>query len=188
MVRPKLETSILQTLTTAARDLAIFTKPTTEQRKARSVFWTHFGTEGVPPPPPLPDLAAALRFGGDSRISKWWDLPGFQQWFWNNEEFKQRLEFIAGLALDTLEEVVGDPTQKTSDRLNAAKMIMEAAGKFPSKKADGGERFLDEKIASMGRQELESFISSNIKRLAPTVVTVEPEDVLTQATPSSDGD
>lgn len=182
-----LELGILSRLSQASRDLVTF-QPRPEHRRARANFWSNWELAGgntLPDAQNSPEnrsgepgrgagqgdvnLAMALRYGGDSRISQWWDLPGFRDWFTNSEEFRQRVEYIAQLALDELEGVLTDPAARSGDKLTAAKMALEVGGKFPGRKGDSSEgKYADEHIAAMSRAELETYVSRQIAKLTPT--------------------
>lgn len=161
--KDKLTTDILARLTQASRDLSLFEDPTPEQRKAKERFWAPFVSGEVPAPPTM-DLATALKFAGDRRLRAWWDLPGFQDWFLNREEFKERVEFIAHLALDSIEGVLTDRGAPPSARVAAAKLALEVANKLP-RTAQTTERFADEKINEMDRAQLETFIKRKLSLL-----------------------
>lgn len=136
--------------------------PTPEQRKAKSAFWTRFHENPLCEPADI-SLSLALQLAGDGRLSRWWSDPGFSEWFRNADEFRQRLEYLANLSLDTLEYVLVDPKAQSSAKVNAAKLLMEAARKMPSKGAV--EKYLDEKIAEMDRKQLEEYISKKTRLL-----------------------
>lgn len=151
----------LANLIANTRDVSVF-QADRNQRRAKSNFWTHFGSanSGVPL---QEDLATALRFGADKRISQWWDLPGFQDWFLNRDEFRQRLEFLSHLSLDVLEEIVTSKQSSNMDKLQALKMILAAQPKEVSE-----AEVADAVIAKMTKQQLQEYISRNIKLLPPT--------------------
>lgn len=161
--KDKLTTDILSRLTHVSKDLSLFENPTPEQRKAKERFWAPF-LAGDTPVPPTMDLAAALKFAGDRRLKQWWDLPGFQDWFFNREEFKERVEFIAHLALDGIEEVLKDRMATASAKVAAAKLALEVANKLPKAKDQDG-RFADDKINQMDRAQLEAFIKRKLTLL-----------------------
>lgn len=138
--------------------------PSPEQRKTKASFWALYQEN------PLVEVASvsiqlATQLTGDSRIQRWWGIPGFREWFTNKEEFRQRLEYLANLALDTAEQVLADPKANASARVNMAKLIIEAAGRMPNKWAK--EQYLDERIGQMGKKELEAYIRRATQALAP---------------------
>lgn len=162
----KLRNHILTQLAQASKDLSLFDKPTSDQRQVKERFWAPFMRGDIQVPQKV-DLATALRYGSDRRISQWWDIPGFQDWFLNSEEFKDRVEFIAHLALDGIEEVLRDRTATASSRVAAAKLALEVANKLP--KGAGSEgKYLDEKINEMDSKELEKYIQSKLTQFPGT--------------------
>lgn len=142
--------------------------PTTAQRQAKGAYWSHFFSTGDSAPEVI-DPAVAARYSGYNEILEWWSLPGFTEWFSNGEEFRQRVEYTANLALDVLQAVLSDIQARPGERLQAAKMALEVASKFPRASAST-ERYTDQRIAEMGRKELEEFINSKL-RILPTVDT-----------------
>lgn len=138
--------------------------PSPEQRKSKSSFWVRFNDNPICEPQDI-SLQLALQFVDDSRLSKWWSQDGFKEWFRNRDEFRQRIEYLAHLSLDTLESVLIDPMSQSSAKVNAAKLLMEVARKMPPKQAV--EQYLDQKIAEMDRKQLEEFVKSRMKLLTP---------------------
>lgn len=111
-----------------------------------------------------PTAASVQQVTGDTRVSKWWSTPGFRDWFSNRDEFRQRVEYLANLALDTIEDILLDGEANASARNAAAKLMIEAAGKLP--KGTSTEKYADEQISSMSKAELEQFI----RRKAPQLL------------------
>lgn len=145
--------------------------PTNPQKRAKSAFWTHFSTAGEGSLTPTPSLATALRFGQDNRIQAWWDQAGFQDWFWNRDEFRQRMEYLANLAVDELEEILLSKQVATSDKLNAIKMVMQVSQKTTPVRA---EESLPDLIGKMNRVQLEEYIRSGLKLLPIEQLTIPP--------------
>lgn len=133
--------------------------PTNDQKKAKSQFWTSFSS-GAVVPPDSPNLSIAAQYAGNSHIRQWWELPGFVEWFWNQNEFDERLDYLAQIALDQLEIMVSSARTSDSSRIAAIKMILEA-----SKKVGKTETYADEKVSKMDQGQLEQFIQSRIKLL-----------------------
>lgn len=129
--------------------------PSPIQRKVKAAFWSSyndnplFGRDKI-------TLAAVESTISDYRLHKWWAQIGFKEWFTNKDEFKQRLEYLANLALDTIEEVLCNPDANANARMNAAKLMLEAARKMPDKQ--GEVKYLDERVHTMSKKELEQFI------------------------------
>lgn len=144
--------------------------PTPEQRKVKSAFWTRFNENPICEPADI-TLTTVLKFIDDHRVPRWWPDQSFQQWFRNKDEFRQRMEYLAQLALDGLEFVLADPKSQATAKVNAAKLIMEVARKMPPKQAV--EQYLDEKIANMDRRQLEEYIRKSV-RLLPAAESITP--------------
>jgi hypothetical protein len=180
--------NISKVLAVASQDVVF--APTPEMRRAKAAFWASL--DGTPDGDLAENmtLAAATQMGGDRKLSRWWSMPGFSDWWQNKEEFKQRMEYLAQLALDTLEGVLSDPDANTTAKVNSAKLVLEAANKMPKKQA---EESVDHKLAGMSRNELEDYVRSRMKYLTPSVsfdkvegtVGVSDSDAETRITRSS---
>jgi hypothetical protein len=145
-------------------------------RRAKAAFWSSLTDHplGIGDADAL-TLAASKQLGADSRLPRWWAVPGFQEWWQNKQEFKQRLEYLAQLALDSLEEILADPNANPTAKVNSAKLVLDAANKMPKK---APEENLDAKLSSMSRAELEEYVRSKVKYLTPAVETVSIDTVL----------
>lgn len=159
--------------------------PNMEQRRVKAAFWAKYASN------PLSDLnkiTAVLvnKIVDDNRIPRWWSMYGFREWFLNEDEYKQRLEYIAHLALDTLEDVLTNPDANQNAKVNAAKLVMEAANKMPQKWQN--TKYLDDSIQKMDQVQLEQYIRQRSLLNTPeetvrasaseeTEVTVSPDNV-----------
>lgn len=146
-----------------AADVVSFS-PTEAQRRAKSNFWSFFAS-GEALPPTQVDLALATKYAGDKRITEWWSLEGFADWFSNKDEFRQRVEFLADLALDELYHLIRDPETQATAKVAAIRMIMDV-GKKVAQKAPTEESAVGEKIASMDKKQLEEYIKSRLTKLS----------------------
>ena len=131
-------------------------KPTYEQIQVKAAFWAKFSENPLVDSQSI-DLPTVQRFVNDPRLEKWWIHYGFREWFLNEEEFVQRLQAIAFLALGTLEEVLSNPDANPSARVNAAKLAFEAANKMPQK-WQKGPQYLDTDIQKMDQAQLENYL------------------------------
>lgn len=154
--------NISKVLTAASQEVVF--SPTPDMRRAKAAFWASL--EGTPAGDLAESmtLAAAASMGADKKLSRWWSIPGFSDWWQNKEEFKQRLEYLAQLALDSLEAVLLDPDSNATARVNSAKLVLEAANKMPKKQA---EDTVDQRLAGMSRNELEEYVRTRMKYLTP---------------------
>jgi len=129
--------------------------PTDGQRRLKTAFWATYegDKQNV-------SMAAVLAETDNSSITNWWSKPGFQSWFKNRDEGRQRLEYLFFKALDCLEDILKDTDPKTaSARVNAVKAIAELANKIPSKYQT--DKLADADINKMNRQQLESYLKKN---------------------------
>lgn len=140
-------------------------KPTDAQQRAKSNFWSFFAS-GEALPPVTVDLALASQYAGDRRIAEWWSLQGFPEWFSNKDEFRQKVEFMAGIVLDEFFSMVRSPDTQATAKVAAGKIILEAARKLGNKPA-AEETQVSDKIAKMSKEELEEFIRSRMTKLLP---------------------
>lgn len=129
--------------------------PTPDQRQVKAAFWQRYSQS------PVLDISKITgtyvhKLVPDSRIPRWWSMFGFKEWFLNEDEFRQRLEYLANLSLDTLEAILTDPDANHSARVNAAKLIFEASNKMPKKWEKVA--YLDAGVQNMDQAQLESFI------------------------------
>lgn len=166
--------NLSKVLAAATQDIVF--SPTPDMRRAKAAFWSSLSDHplGIGDTDTL-TLAASKQLGADSRLPRWWAIPGFQEWWQNKQEFKQRLEYMAQLALDSLEEILADPNANPTAKVNSAKLVLDAANKMPKK---APEENLDAKLASMTRTELEEYVRSKVKYLTPAVETVSIDTVL----------
>lgn len=145
-------------------------QPTDAHRKAKTAFWSHFFQTGETAPESI-EAAAAARLSGFNEVVQWYEIPGFREWFSNGEEFRQRVEYVSNLALDFIQETLQDRNARPGDKMQAAKMALEVASKFP--KSAPKEQVLDEKIAEMDRKQLEEFIANKLTRVRIPLTTKE---------------
>lgn len=160
-----LEKGFIRAVNEVADDLVFLPSP--EQRRVKSAFWASVADNPMlDPAGGTITVSQATRITGEGRLSRWWKLPGFEQWFLNKDEFRQRVEYLANLALDVAEEILLDRSAHPSARVNMTKLIVEVANKIPSRAAQKDEnRYLDAQIAKMSRDELAEFIDKNTKFL-----------------------
>lgn len=139
--------------------------PSESHRRAKSNFWSYF-TNNESLPPTSVTLSAASKYCGDKRITEWWSISGFEAWFSNKDEFKQRVEFLADLALDQLYSLIKDPETGAASKVAAIRMIMDVGQKMAAKAPK--EDSVETKIAKMSKSELEAFIRAGVTKLIPT--------------------
>jgi hypothetical protein len=104
-------------------------------------------------------LAEAQQLTGSSQLKDWWGRPGFKEWFLDQNEYRQRLEYLFSLALDAAEEILLSTDIKVQGaRVAMIKLLAELANKTPK---EAQTRYKDEAIAKMSQAELEAFLEKN---------------------------
>ena len=159
------DNGIARLLESGIQDLVFI--PVPSHRRVKSAFWASINENPIlDPASDGISLSMALQITGDTRLNKWWHLPGFVEWFVNKDEFRQRVEYLANLALDVAEEILLDRDSNPNARVNMTKLVIEVANKLPKNNKDDS-KFLDARIASMSKEELEDFIRKQSKLLMP---------------------
>jgi hypothetical protein len=128
--------------------------PTGPQRKAKSAFWARVTTSGLLCPAPLTSTFVA-QVTGSRQMARWFTTPGFLEWFSNQQEYSERMEFTKLRALDRLDEILEANEGKVSEMVSAIKLAFEVTGAVNKKQAE----FLDKHISQMGEKELEAFLA-----------------------------
>ena len=147
-------------------------EPTAAQRKAKIKLMAliqdnpMFSLEDI-------TLSSALEITKERRIRTWWELEGFQDWFKNKNEMKQRFEELLGMGLDALEHILKSRDPRfASAQVNTMKALFEVAGKNPAKQKE--IKFSDESINKMDPIQLEEFVQKAGRGLlaTPTPITL----------------
>lgn len=155
-----------------AEEVGLNFKPTGDQRKIKARFWAH--VEASPFGPDVSKLGPEeiARKTKCSALSNWWKKPGFKDWFMNNNEHRERLEYLFDIALSAAEDVLLNTDPKAqSARVNMIKTISELASKMPNKQHTV---VLDRDIAKMDEQQLREYIA----RHGTGVVDVAPAQIM----------
>lgn len=131
--------------------------PNARQRRVKASFWASWNAG---PSKGKPTLAAAIEITKCPAIETWAKNPKFKEYFFNDQDHAQRLEYLFDLGLDTLEEVM-TTAEKASDRLKAVETVAKLAQKLGRPEAE--VKYLDKDVQSMDLNELENVI----KKLLP---------------------
>lgn len=144
-------------------------RPSDEQKRVKAKYWTrHVKLSLGDAPPTLQQVSSIVK---DKRIAGWWDEPNFKEWFRNEEEFRERVEYVANLALDVAEQILLNDEARDTARVAVVKLMMELGNKLPNQKA---EKFADEDISKMSEAELKAFIKPLLPLLFPDLIKSEP--------------
>lgn len=104
-------------------------------------------------------LAEAQQLTGSSQLKDWWGKPGFREWFLDQNEYRQRLEYLFSLALDAAEEILLSTDIKVQGaRVAMIKLLAELSNKTPK---DAPVKYKDEAIGKMSQAELEAFLEKS---------------------------
>ena len=107
----------------------IIFQPTADQRKVKAALWAVVADNPIHSPDSI-TAEDIIKVTGDTRVRRWMkESPLFREWLLNKDEFRQRLEYHAHLALDRLEKILSDDNAHASAQVQAAKLIIEAANK-----------------------------------------------------------
>ncbi len=136
--------------------------PTPAMRAAKTAFWVKYDEAPMLDIDQVnPTMAASL--SGCRTVANWWKRPGFEDWFKNKSEWKQRIEYLALLSLEVAEEILTDKRAPAAAKVNLIKALNELANKMPAKSKE--IKLLDQQIADMDETKLNQFIEKNTKRL-----------------------
>lgn len=105
-----------------------------------------------------------------------WEQPGFQDWFFNKDEYRQKLEYSVALALDALNDVLVNTDPKVQGaRVQAIKVAMDLAGRSQQKSPSIQiNQQVGQQIQSMNRAELEAYVQKAAAMLPqPTTESAE---------------
>lgn len=149
-------------------------QPTNDQKRAKSAFWGSFTEQSVVLPGDTPNLSLVLQFlVNEGKITEWWAMPGFPAWFWNNQEFNQRKEYIASLAMDELEKVLLSNQLSPDKKIQAIRLSLELSGKLDKQE---GAAPIDSIIGKMNREQLREYINKRTRLTSvPSELSELPE-------------
>ncbi len=122
----------------------------------------------------------AYQLTQDRRLKAWWQQPGFAPWMQNRSEFKQKLEHLVQLSLDTAEQIISSEDSPPAARVNMIKLVWEAASKFPQKVASPNR---DSQAAqNMSQEQLDEMMRKagyiRIADTAPKQISAKEEEVI----------
>jgi len=124
-------------------------------QQTKAAFWCGAADTPMIDPTDL-TLAAVQHLCKDTRIRRWWSLPGFKEWFSNKEEWRQRVEYLVNRGLDAVEDVLNDVEAAPSARVKAFEALARLAEKDPARVKE--VRFADSQLNGMSREQLTAYI------------------------------
>lgn len=154
-----------------AEELTLTISPA--QREAKAAFWVVAADTPMVDPAEI-TLAAAQQICPDTRLKHWWSIPGFQEWFCNQSEWRQRVEYLVNKGLDAIEEVLDDPEAAPSARVKAFEVLARLSSKEPARVKE--VRFADAAINEMSPEKLRAFIERQSAALIPATKGTPDEE------------
>lgn len=134
-------------------------QPTETMKQTKSRFMARVADDPAFDLGPSLTLARVEQVIGKT-IGRWWSTPGFREWFTNVNEFQDAVEGNAILAAETLREIMSNPDAQPTARVNACKVALEVARKFPRNVKED-----ESPLGKMDRQQLLEFIRRNAPKL-----------------------
>lgn len=115
---------------------------------------------------------------GTESVRKWLNLQGFESWFFNKQEFTERVEYLAHLSLDALEQIIVSQDPKAqSARVKAIQIVSDLANKMPKRSQDDGAgNSIYKAIASMDAVQLQAFLEKQGAKLSITATAERTKD------------
>jgi len=96
------------------------------------------------------DLLTEL--AGTDRILKWSESPQFSNWFLDEDYTKDTIMSLQNKAIYTIKDILEDDSTYKSDKLKAARTLLELGEQFPNKKEI---RFIDDTLNQMSMSEVD---------------------------------
>lgn len=152
--------------------------PTDSQLQAKCRFWAR--TVGAPADLTVDQIAT---YAGTSSVRKWWSTPGFQDWFLNRDDARERILFLYIKILDQAQSLIANGDINANALLNLVKSIQLIEERLYPKVEDGENL---EDFEKMSESELVALIEAKGIRVHQ-VLQIEPEDTHS-APPTSAGE
>jgi hypothetical protein len=116
-------------------------------------------------------LATALKLTGITTLRGWWDQPGFQHWFMNKEETKQKIKYLTDKALESVTQILDDPDPRTS---SAKVAILKTLLQYEAAEV---QTKTNTRFDSMDIVQLRAFLKQNAHLIRPLLEETKPATV-----------
>lgn len=139
-------------------------KPTKRDRELKAKLWVAIQDDPFLDKDSYLNSRDAAEKAAGGKLTNW-NTSGYKEWLFNKDENRQRLEYLFGLSLDAMEEILlnNDPKVQGA-RVQLIRALSELAGKVPHKqatiKASAGHA-LSSAIDSMDAAQLELYLRRN---------------------------
>lgn len=93
-----------------------------------------------------------------------WEEPGFQDWFFNRDEHRQKLEHLFSLALDAAQDILLNTDPKVQGaRVQVIKAVADLAGKVPKQQLQVNN--VHAQINAMSEDQLRAFLHTGAQKV-----------------------
>lgn len=141
---------------TALEDISF--QPAPNQQMLKAQFWARY----VPNPFESREnisLATVQETINEPKLKRYWSIPGFKDWFINQEEGKERIDYLWMVGLDTAEQIMRDPAVNAGAKVNLLKLLAEVSGRL-QRGSKGEEKFSDDTVNKMSEEELKKWLKN----------------------------
>ena len=125
-------------------------------------------------------MTLAMRLTGVQTLNHWWQQPGFQAWFLNKEETKQKIKYLTDKALETAVQILDDPDPSTA---NAKVAILRTLMQYEAAEV---QTKTNTRFDSMDMQQLRGFLKQNAHIIRPLLEEAKSATVTTESEDDSD--
>lgn len=151
-------------------------KPLPRDRELKAKFWVRVNSD------PLASSDLAQTKANAERLVQAklpnWALSGFQDWFFNKDEARQKISYSVMLALDALNDVLLNTDPKAQGaRVQAIKVAMELGGMTAKSSTNiQVNTQIGNQIQSMDKQQLEAYIQKTSGLLSASSIVLDVEE------------
>ena len=125
-------------------------------------------------------MTLAMRLTGIQTLNTWWHQPGFQNWFLNKEETKQKIKYLTDKALETAVQILDDPDPRTA---NAKVAILRTLMQYEAAEV---QTKTNTRFDSMDMQQLRGFLKQNAHIIRPLLDEAKSATVTSESEDNSD--
>lgn len=126
------------------------------------------------------DSKLVVQLAGTERVLKWLEQPGFASWFVDEDYIADTITGLQENAISVIKDVLRDGEAHDSDKLKAARMLLELGDQFPGRKSE--VRFLDDRLNDL----TESQVEKEIQQLEADLANLD-SDAITDGGSDEDG-
>lgn len=126
--------------------------PSARQSKIKASFWSRHPRGLAAEDMTVANVMAIVK---DPGMQDWWGKPGFQDWFFNQEEGKEKLNYLFIKAIDTCENILDDERANANAKVKVLELVAKLLDKFPNPHK---HQFADDDVNKMSEAELEKFL------------------------------